>query len=324
MAGILGNRRFWLSVVLTLMFIGAYLFALRRNLHEQRERSLQLKDEPAVTDHVLVSVTVIKADPAVRQLTARLRFRLFGNIAQDSVTPNINLRFVVNNSPGQQIFEFPKGQAMSRIEATFPMEGDINKYPFDRYETILWLLMDTPEQSSKPQVTEVPQAELPEEPNFGDDSPPAAIVTHNKSIPLSISVLASTPGMKYTGEVIRDGKIDATRVHLNLKRPFNLVNVSIMVMCLMMGIALSVVAMVLKALISRREKLDALPLSLSIGLIFGLPALRNIQPGVPPVGVLGDYISFIWAELFVAAGAIIAAWIWVLSAVPKPDSKPES
>jgi hypothetical protein len=54
--------------------------------------------------------------------------------------------------------------------------------------------------------------------------------------------------------------------------------------------------------------LTYLPLSLAISLIFGLPALRNIQPYVPPVGALGDYLSFIWAELFVATAAIITIW----------------
>lgn len=60
-----------------------------------------------------------------------------------------------------------------------------------------------------------------------------------------------------------------------------------------------------------REKFDLVPLSLSISLIFGLPALRNIQPGVPAVGTLGDYFSFVWAELFVAVSAIIVICAWL-------------
>lgn len=125
-------------------------------------------------------------------------------------------------------------------------------------------------------------------------------------------------------EVVRSSESNAIHVHLNLRRPGNLVNVSITVMCLMMAIALGVVAMVLKAIVTRREQLEIVPLSLSVGLIFGLPALRNIQPGVPPVGVLGDYFSFIWAELFVAAAAIIMALTWVFGTEQEPASKPSS
>jgi hypothetical protein len=329
MTNIFGNWRFWLSGVLGLGFLGVYLTALRRNVDEKSQRSLELKDDVAVGDHVLISVTVVKADPATGQLTARIRFRAVGNIAQNAVTPNISLRFLVNNSPGQQVFAFPRGDAMSRIEATHPIEGDINKYPFDEYQTNLWLLMDTLEPSNKPPVTEAAQAnplqqpgQGPEEPDLGDDCPPAAIAAqHTRSIPLSVVVSASTPGMRYTGRVIRSSDTDGIRIHLNLKRAHNLVNVSITVMCMLMGIALSVVAMVLKSLVSRREKLDPLPLSLSIGLIFGLPALRSIQPGVPAVGVLGDYFSFLWAEMFVVAAAIIAALSWVFGGGPKPDLK---
>jgi hypothetical protein len=36
-----------------------------------------------------------------------------------------------------------------------------------------------------------------------------------------------------------------------------------------------------------------------------------MQPGVPPVGALADYFSFIWAEGFVAASAIIVMLTWL-------------
>jgi hypothetical protein len=89
------------------------------------------------------------------------------------------------------------------------------------------------------------------------------------------------------------------------------INTAITVMILMMGLGLAVVAMVINRITSQ-DRSDLLPLTLSISLIFGLPALRNIQPGVPAVGVLGDYFSFIWAELFVATSAIIMMCIWLL------------
>jgi hypothetical protein len=128
-------------------------------------------------------------------------------------------------------------------------------------------------------------------------------------VPLSVSVLASTPGMKYAGQVIRSKDFGPTHIRLNLKRPRNLINVSIMVIFLMMGLALSVLAMVIISTTSS-EEFEVLPLGFCISLIFGLPALRNMQPNVPPVGVLGDYFSFIWAEAFVAAAAVITALTW--------------
>jgi hypothetical protein len=74
--------------------------------------------------------------------------------------------------------------------------------------------------------------------------------------------------------------------------------------------------------ITSAESFEVIPLPLAITLIFGLPALRNIQPNVPPVGVLGDYFSFIWAELFVAAAAIMMAVTWVYHQRRKAGPKP--
>jgi hypothetical protein len=76
-------------------------------------------------------------------------------------------------------------------------------------------------------------------------------------------------------------------------------------------LAMSVLSLALRV-VDSSNGLDLLPLSLSIALIFGLPALRNVQPGVPPIGAVCDYISFIWAELIVAASALIVAWAWIL------------
>ena len=89
--------------------------------------------------------------------------------------------------------------------------------------------------------------------------------------------------------------------------------VSLIVMLMMTAWSLiSLFGMVLRATTPGKKR-DLLPLSVSISLIFGMPALRNIQPGVPPAEVPVDYIVFIWAELLVAASAVIIVWTWFCS-----------
>jgi hypothetical protein len=89
------------------------------------------------------------------------------------------------------------------------------------------------------------------------------------------------------------------------------ITASLFVMLMMTVLSMSLLAMVIRATMVG-EKTDLLPLSVSISLIFGLPALRNIQPGVPPVGAIVDYVAFICAELIVAASAVIIVWTWLL------------
>ena len=90
-----------------------------------------------------------------------------------------------------------------------------------------------------------------------------------------------------------------------------MISVSLIVMVMMAVLSMSLLAMAIQAAMTA-EKTELLPLAASISLIFGLPALRNIQPGVPPVGALVDYVTFIWAELIVAVSAVIIVWTWLL------------
>jgi hypothetical protein len=316
------NRRVLFGILIGLAFLAVYLFGIRLIAHEKSLRSLELTDEVPLADHLRVEIVVTNVDLARGQLMVRMRMRPSGRIGSDFRTPSVRLKLYVNNSPGQQEFEFPVGQGMTRIEATVPLEGDLNRYPFDQYESNIWLYADTPppphapQASPVPETSPVPQAKPPqvkrelgvadEELALDQDS-----LQRNVPVPLSISLSASTTGVKYTGEVVRTKDSTVTRVRLYATRPFNVINTSITVMILMMGLALGVVSMVVNRIVSR-DKSDLLPLSLSISLIFGLPALRSIQPGVPTVGVLGDYFSFIWAELFVAASAIIMIFTWLL------------
>jgi hypothetical protein len=259
-------------------------------------------------------------------LTAQLSFRFAGTIAQDEVTPRANLRLLVNNIGAQQAFDFPKGKRGYRIDATFPLDGDVNRYPLDRYQAHLSFLMTTPSQGSEQANPEVVQKKRrgartsrkkPEEAvNTTILAVGETALQGNVPVPLSISLLASVPQIDFSGVVSRPGDSEPTEIVLDMKRPNRIIRIAFTVMILMMILALSVLAMAIKA-INPQEEFDLLPLSLSLSLIFGLPALRNIQPGIPPVGVFGDNLSFTWAELLVAASAIIIMWTWLFRSKAK-------
>jgi len=104
---------------------------------------------------------------------------------------------------------------------------------------------------------------------------------------------------------------EITGIDLKLSRARSVIVVSIIVMTMMMFLAISVLAMTLHATRADAESVLS-PLSVAIALMFGLPALRNAQPGIPTLGVLGDYVSFLWAEIIVAGSAVLTMWIWLL------------
>jgi len=307
-------KRFWILIIL--LILAVYSLVVLRGLTESTRRSLLLRDETEAADRVYISIVTTNAYPATHELTAQVSFRLAGKIAKDEVTPAVDLHLLINNFRGEQEFDFPKDKRMNRIEVVFPLNGDLNKYPLDRYDTTVRLLMTTPARNVRPESPSVP-ASITQHTHPTDElavSPTALL--QNSPVALSISLSASVPGIRFEGNVSRGSSQEPTGIELRLTRANSVIAVSLIVVLMMTALSMSLLAMAIRA-ITTVERTDLLPLSVSISLIFGLPALRNIQPGVPPVGALVDYVTFIWAELIVAASAVIIVWTWLLRTRPK-------
>jgi Domain of unknown function (DUF4436) len=301
-----------LRVATVLCIIVVYAAVLVWGTTESTRRSMQLRDETSAQDRVIVSVLVTGVNPVAQEFTAQLRFRLVGNIARDEVTPAVDLKLLANNFRGRQEFDFPKGQRVNRIDAVFPLDGNLSKYPFDRYETTIWLLMTTPASKYKAQGSNAPKSQ-PQDALEDQLAVGAVAMERSVPLPLSLRISADIPGAKFGGSVTRNETTQLTGIDLKVRRANDLIVVSILINVMMTALAMSVLAMVLRVTTSSGES-DLVPLSMAISLIFGLPALRNVQPGVPPVGTLSDYVSFIWAELIVAVCAVITVGYWLLQA----------
>jgi len=52
--------------------------------------------------------------------------------------------------------------------------------------------------------------------------------------------------------------------------------------------------------------------------LFAFPAVRNSQPGVPPVGTWGDFVSFFWAESMIALALGILWFCFLRYSAPIP------
>ena len=307
------GKRFWILIfLLVLAFYSAVVF---RGLTESTRRSLLLRDETDAADRVSISIVVTNANPATHELTAQVSFRLSGNIAKDEVTPAVDLHLLLNNFRGEQEFDFAKDKRMNRIEAVFPINGDLNKYPLDRYDTTVRLLMTTPARNAPAEVPKIPASIIQHTHPTDELAVSPTALLQNEPVAVSISLSASVPGIRFEGNVSRGSSQEPTGIVLHLTRATNVIALSFFVMLMMTALSMSLLAMAIRA--RTAEKTDLLPLSVSITLIFGLPALRNIQPGIPPVGALVDYVTFIWAELIVAASAVIIMWTWLLRTRPK-------
>jgi len=63
----------------------------------------------------------------------------------------------------------------------------------------------------------------------------------------------------------------------------------------------------------RKARIVTAPLlAMPVALIFALPALRNTQPGVPPVGAYCDVVGFFWNIGLTAVSAVCIASVWLV------------
>jgi len=313
-----------MRVLLIPLVIVFYIAVLLHNLSESDRRSLLLQQASNATDKVHVSLKVVSVDVARAEFTARMQISLAGKIAKDEFTPAVNLRFLVNAVSGQQRYEFQRGDRVTPVEVVFAIAGEPNRYPFDRYQASLAFLASKPGQAAKP-----PPAAPAKSPSFfqrltksGEKETaaktPAAEALIGKSelashapVPISFELSASIPSFKFEGEIAKNAQEeDVTRIQMNLRRSDNVIVTSLGIQLMMLCLALSMLAMVLYGTIQGKESALA-PLSISAALIFGLPALRDTQPGVPPLGGFSDYVSYLWAESIVAISTVIAIWTWI-------------
>jgi hypothetical protein len=228
----------------------------------------------------------------------------------DKTTPSTDLKLLINSVSGKQVVIFPKGERIGPIEVTSLLSGNQNRYPFDHYSTDIDLVITAPVKTKslpalkqKPAGTADPLATtLDLETNDLD---------RNETTPISESLTATFPGIKFEGTVTEDDTYKLMHTTIAMRRANNVITLSLIVMTVMFVLAISIMGMVLQVASSPGE-VNLVPLTLCVALIFGLPALRNVQPSVPGMGVLSDYISFIWAELMVSISAITLAWIWII------------
>lgn len=299
------------KIIFVASILVIYAATLIHNLNESQRRSLQLKEAPLTGNQVDVSFQVISMNLASSEMTTRVSFLLRGDIAKDPVTPSVDLKLFVNGILGPQEINFARGERINPVVAVFAVDGNVNRYPLDRYKSLIRVMITKTKVDRRAHPAE--SQSTPAAPPIGVNPDDFVAVPSREAepIPISSSISASIPGFKFEGQRVEHSDLGIEGFNIDIRRADNVIVFSVVLMTLMTSLAISVLLMCLSALASS-EKLELLPLTLCVSLLFGLPALRNSQPAVPPLGVFGDYVSFIWAEMIVAISAVMMIWNWMI------------
>ncbi|KAJ3218567.1 hypothetical protein HK099_005013 [Clydaea vesicula] len=62
----------------------------------------------------------------------------------------------------------------------------------------------------------------------------------------------------------------------------------------------------------RDRKVEPPTIAVTTGMLFALPAVRNVQPGIPGIGCTADVIGFFWNMIMVATGAALLLTNYIL------------
>lgn len=288
-----------ITAICALVVLGI-LVAIVLNLYKSETESRAAFIEPdaakAGPNRIDASVKIVSADPVKGDVVARLELTPVGTyLAEDGVTLTRDLDLFISSATGKQVHEFKKGKRMGPVEAVLDMyNGDAMDYPFDQHDAELIMYFETPTPSAK----DAAAATAPEAAGSDD-------------IPVSLQLAGAVNGLSIEAEKAKENTADYVSLDLTIKRATTARFFSIFIMCAMWLLSAAVLFLVFHILADRR-KIEVSMFSFLGALLFAFPALRNSQPGTPPIGTYGDFLAFFWAEMLIALCLLTILTVWLV------------
>ncbi|MBD0373209.1 MAG: DUF4436 family protein [Pyrinomonadaceae bacterium] len=332
------------GVVLLVIFAVAVVLVLNVYRNEGEKRSATISDEGEKDpNHIEVFVKLLAIDPAKGDVSARLEFLPHGSYDKEETGILARpLKLYVNSATGKQEHEFPKDKRMNPVDVTLSMyDGLVTDYPFDNHKAFLEMYFE--EAPAKPasgadkgagtsssSSASTPPANASEGTTAAASPTPAASASEGgeaakneattkdeeEDVPLAVDFYGSIPGMKIAAAKTKESTDDYVGIDMAISRSSTVVFFSLFISFLMWGAAIAVLLLVLSILL-RGRKIEVGMFSFLSALLFAMVAVRNSQPGVPPIGAFSDFISFFWAEVILALCLMTILFTWLLRPTAK-------
>jgi len=314
-----------ITVAVIIVFAVALVLVLNIYKNEGEKRSASILDigekDP---NHIEVYVKLVSIDPNKGDIVARMEFEPKGRFTTDNgSTVARDLKLFVNSANGKQELDFSKGKRMNPMEVVVNMyDGLVTDYPFDKHSAYLEFYFAPGKESAKDEKkTEAPktsEATATPAPAAGEEQKkeegekkPAAAEKDEDIIPIGVDFTGSIPGFKIDATKGKDSDEDLVGIDMTISRASTTKFFSLFVMVMMWGLTISVLLLTLSCLL-RGRKVELAMFSFTAALLFAFAAVRNAQPGTPPIGTYSDFISFFWAEVIIALCLVVLVFTWLL------------
>jgi hypothetical protein len=293
------SKKPWLvGLVLLLIFAGAYVFVLNAYKNEGANRAAELVADTQKAGENRIDVTgrIVTADVIKGDVVLRLEFSPKGSfLSPDGATLARDLDLYIASATGKNVHEFKKGKRMNPVEAVVEIyDGEPMDYPFDSHTAELTFFFE-----------------------------PAAVkggeTGGTETIPVAVELHGSVAGLRIDAEYAKENAPDHPIIEVSVQRATTAIFFSVFIMVAMWALTFGVVFLVFRVFAGHR-KIEISMFSFLGALLFAFPALRNSQPGTPPIGTLSDFIAFFWAEVIIALSLLSVVICWLVRG-PGADGK---
>lgn len=278
------------GVILLLIFAGAYVFVLSAYKNESNNRSAVLEADTAKAGENRIDVTgrIVTADPIKGDVVVRFEFVPHGSFASgDGGMLARDLDLYVSSATGKNVHEFKKGKRMNPVEAVVEIyDGEPMDYPFDSHSAQLSFFFE-------------PAATKGAEPATAE------------AIPMAVEMRGSVAGLRLDTEYAKENTPDHAVIDIDIQRASTAIFFSVFIMIAMWSLVIGVLFLVFRVFAGHR-KIEISMFSFLGALLFAFPALRNSQPGTPPIGTMSDFIAFFWAEVIIALSLLSVVLRWII------------
>jgi len=243
----------------------------------------------------IVDVELLDMDPT------HSRLRLYSNVtrlrfSQDNGTLLLGSYKTIPLTPSSYYFD----QEL-QVELN---HGDINHYPYDKY------------------IAEVPFAGI-----YGSSSDLFQAIRNTSIAPpqeLQYAIIAAGHLQNWKFELKWETDSNVKQINMLkiiVRRSVTVKVFSIFVICLMWLISVSA-TLITAQIIGRNREVTPPIIAVMASLLFALPALRNVQPNIPPIGTVADVVGlfFNMGLISLCEITLMLLWLWQ-SPEPVPAKK---
>jgi hypothetical protein len=277
-------------IILLLIFAGLYVFVLNAYKNEGNNRAAELTADTAKAgeNRIDVSGRIVTADPLKGDVVVRLEFTPHGTLAAgEGGALARDLELNISSATGKNVHEFKKGKRMSPVEAVVEIyEGEPMDYPFDQHAAELSFFF---------------------EPGAGKGGEASG----NEAVPVAVEMRGSVAGLRLDTEYAKENTPDHAVIDISIQRASTAIFFSVFIMIAMWALVIGVVLLVYRVFAGHR-KIEISMFSFLGALLFAFPALRNSQPGTPPIGTMSDFLAFFWAEVIIALSLLSVVLRWLI------------